>query len=185
MLKPENILDEVDKRLYKISKEVEFPMTKEDKKNIKEMLEYLKKSQIEELSKKYDLRPGMGLSAIQIGLLKRYFVIVEETTKEGQEKKEFKNYVVVNPKIVSHSEELIYSEVGEGCLSVNRDVDGIVPRYARITIEAYDEEGNKISIRAREELSIVFQHEIDHLNGMLFTQRITDDEQIKSTMRAI
>lgn len=185
MLKPENILDEVDKRLYKISEEVQFPLSKEDKKNIKEMLDYLKKSQIETIAEKLNLRPGMGLSAIQIGIPKRYFVIVEETTKEEDKVQKFKNYIIINPKIISHSEELIYSEVGEGCLSVNREVEGIVPRYARITIEAYDENGKKINLRAREELSIAFQHEIDHLNGILFTKRITNDEQIKNTMRAI
>lgn len=45
--------------------------------------------------------------------------------------------------------------------------------------------GNKVSYRGREELSIAFQHEIDHLNGILFTQRIINDEQTKNTMRAI
>ncbi len=185
MLKPEDILDEVDKRLYKISEEVKFPLPKEDKKKIKEMLDYLKKSQIEEIAEKLNLRPGMGLSAVQIGILKRYFVIVEEITTEKDKEQKFKNYVIINPKIISHSEEIIYSEVGEGCLSVNRDVEGIVPRYARTTIEAYDEDGNKFEIRVREELSIAFQHEIDHLNGILFTQRIINDEQTKNTMRAI
>ena len=68
--------------------------------------------------------------------------------------------------------EKIYVELGEGCLSVNREVDGIVPRYARVTIEGYDMDGNKIKIRAREELAIAFQHEIDHLNGILFVDKI-------------
>ena len=131
------------------------------------MLEYLTNSQIEELAEKYDLRPGMGLSAIQIGIPKRYFVVVNEYD-EGK----FENYVIINPKIVSTSQEKIYVEVGEGCLSVNRDVDGIIPRYARVTVEGYDEEGNKIKVRAREELAIAFQHEMDHLNGILFYDHI-------------
>lgn len=167
MLRMKDILDEKDKRLRKVSKEVVFPLTKEDKKNIQDMLEYLKNSQIEELSKKYDLRPGMGLSAIQLGVAKRYFVVVYEYD-EGK----FENYVVINPKIISNSLEKIYVEFGEGCLSVNREVDGIIPRYARVTIEGYDEEGNKIQIRAREELAIAFQHELDHLNGVLFYDHI-------------
>lgn len=185
MLKQEDILDEKNRSLHKISKEVIFPLSKEEKKKIKEMLVYLKKSQIEEIAERLNLRPGMGLAAIQVGIDKRFFVIVEEIDRDENDKQEFNNYVIVNPKLISHSEEMIYSELGEGCLSVNREVPGIVPRYARVTIEAYDENANKINIRAREELSIAFQHEIDHLNGILFTEKITEDEQIKNTMRAI
>ena len=47
-----------------------------------------------------------------------------------------------------------------------------MPRYARVTVEGYDINGKKIRIRAREELAIAFQHEIDHLNGILFTDKI-------------
>ena len=168
MLKNKDILDEKDKRLHKISKEVTFPLDEEDKKTINLIIEYLTNSQIEKLAKKYDLRPGMGMAAIQLGIDKRYFVVVHE-----QEKKEtFKNYIIINPKIVSTSEEMIYVEEGEGCLSVNRDVEGIVPRHARITLEGYDMEGNKIKLRGREELAVAFQHELDHLNGILFTDKI-------------
>ena len=167
MIKMKDIIDEKDKRLRVISKEVSFPLSDEDKKHIDDMLEYLTNSQIEELAEKYDLRPGMGMSAIQLGIPKRYFVVVNEYD-EG----EFENYVIINPKIVSTSQEKIYVELGEGCLSVNREVDGIVPRYARVTVEGYDEEGNKIRVRAREELAIAFQHEIDHLNGILFYDHI-------------
>ena len=139
MLRMKDIIDEKDKRLRKISKEVEFPLTDEDKKHIDDMLEYLTNSQIEELSEKYNLRPGMGLSAIQLGIAKRYFVVVNEYD-EGK----FENYVIINPKIVSTSMEKIYVEMGEGCLSVNRDVDGIIPRYARVTLEGYDIDLKKV-----------------------------------------
>ena len=64
------------------------------------------------------------------------------------------------------------AEAWEGCLSVNREVEGHVKRHARVTIEGFDELGNKIKVRAREELAIAFQHEIDHLNGILFYDRI-------------
>ena len=138
------------------------------------MIDHLTNSQIEELSIKYNLRPGMGLAAPQLGINKNYFVVVHEID-EGV----FDNYVLINPKIISHSEELIYASTGEGCLSVNRDVEGIVPRYARITIEAYDEKGNKFQVRGREELSIAFQHELDHLNGILFFDKIDKKNPFK------
>lgn len=167
MFKKLDILDEKDKRLRMTSKEVTFPLSKEDKKIIQHMIDHLTYSQIEEYEKKYDLRPGTGLAFPQLGFLKRIIVIVDEVGEE-----QFDNYVVINPVIVSHSEEMIAADVGEGCLSVNREIEGHVPRYARVTIEGYDEEGNKIRIRAREELAIAFQHEIDHLNGILFYDRI-------------
>lgn len=174
MLRTKDILDEKNKKLRMISKEVVFPLTKEDKETIDTMLEYLHNSQIEELSEKYDLRPGMGMSAIQLGIPKRYFVVVNEID-EG----EFETYVLINPKIISNSVEKIYVEMGEGCLSVNRPVEGIVPRYARVTVEAYDMEGRLIHIRAREELAICFQHELDHLNGILFTDHIDKKNPFK------
>ena len=182
MLKTKDILDEKDKRLRMISKEVEFPLTKKDKELIETMLTYLRDSQNEELAMKYDLRPGMGMAAIQLGVPKRYFVVVNEID-EG----EFEEYVLINPKIISNSVEKIYVEMGEGCLSVNREVDGIVPRYARVTMEAYDIEGRKIHVRAREELAIAFQHELDHLNGIMFTDHIDKNNPFKDKdqMRAI
>ena len=162
-----NILDEKDKRLRKISEDATFPLTKDDKKLIKQAIDELTYSQIEELAEKYSLRPGMGLAFPQLGLNKRIIIIVHEV-EDGI----FDEYVFVNPKIVSYSEEMIAAEVGEGCLSVNRDVEGHVPRHARVTVEGYDVDGNKIRLRAREELAIAFQHEIDHLNGILFYDRI-------------
>lgn len=174
MLKMKDILDEKDKRLRLVSKDVEFPLSEKEKKTIDEMIEFLRNSQIPELSEKYDLRPGMGLSAIQLGIAKRYFVVVNELDPG-----EFETYVLINPKIISNSVEKIYVEAGEGCLSVNRDVDGIIPRYARVTMEGYDIEGRKIHVRAREELAICFQHEMDHLNGILFMDHIDKKNPFK------
>lgn len=174
MLKMKDILDESNKKLRQISKEVKFPLTNEDIKNIDLMEEYLVNSQIEEKAEEYNLRPGMGLAAIQIGVPKRYIVIVQEV-EEG-----FDSYIVINPKIISNSTEMIYVEDGEGCLSVNRECEGIVPRYARVTVEGYDVDGNKIKIRAREELAIAFQHEIDHLNGILFVDKIDTKNPYKN-----
>ena len=189
VLKTKDILDEKDKRLRQVSKEVTFPLTKEDKETIDIMIKYLHDSQIDELSEKYDLRPGMGLAAIQLGIKKRYFVVVHEYDegkfdnyvifKPDDEKKEFETYILINPKIISNSMEQIYVEEGEGCLSINRPVEGIVPRYARVTMEAYDMEGRKIHVRAREELAICFQHELDHLNGILFIDHIDPKNPFK------
>ena len=92
------ILDEKEKVLHQVSKEVTFPLTDKQKKDIKDMLLYLRMSQIEEYSEKYNLRPGMGLSYVQIGELERIFVICDEV-EEGQ----FEEYVIINPEIISLS----------------------------------------------------------------------------------
>lgn len=175
MIKTSDILDEKDKHLRAKNTDVEFPLNKETKKLINDMLEHLYYSQIEEYSEKYDLRPGMGLAAPQLGVNQRFFVVCHEETENN-----FKNYILINPKMISHSEELIYASEGEGCLSVNREVQGIVPRYARVTFTGYDLDGKPIKYRAREELSIAFQHEMDHLNGILFTDHIDPKDPYKN-----
>lgn len=182
MILTKNILDEKDKRIRKISTDVTFPLEDKYKKFINDSIQMLTLSQIEEEAEKYNLRPGMGLSAVQVGILKRIFVIVYEY-EEGK----FENYIFINPKITSNSEELVYVDGGEGCLSVNREIEGIVPRYARINVEYYDIDGNKQKMRLRDELSIVFQHELDHLNGILFFDHIDKKNPYKNqnNMRAI
>lgn len=171
-----------NKTLHIKSEEVTFPLPKEDVKRIKDMMDYLEMSQIEDIRAKYDLRAGMGLSYIQLGIPKRIFVIVYEV-EEGK----FDRYIVINPKIKSESEEIVYIEEGEGCLSINRPTVGIVPRHARLTLQAYNEKGEEYTLRVREELAVCFQHEIDHLNGILFTDKIDPKNPFKGkdTFRAI
>ena len=96
------ILDEKDKRLRMKSEEVTFPLSKEEKQTIKDIIEYLEMSQIDEYIEKYELRAGWGLAYIQIGIPKRIFILVQEV-EEGK----FEKYVVINPKIKSMSEEIV------------------------------------------------------------------------------
>lgn len=168
------ILDEKDKRLHQVSKEVTFPLDEETKQKIYDCLDYLEASQNEEIAEKYNLRAGMGLSFCQIGIMKRIFVVSEDFG-DGT----FGRYIIINPKLVSYSEEKIYVGEGEGCLSVNREVQGIVPRYARIKVKAYNEFGEEIEIRAREDIAIAFQHEMDHLDGILFVDKIDPKNPFK------
>lgn len=169
------IIDEKNPILRKKSVDVTFPLDDKTKKLIEDSHIYLEMSQMEEYIEKYDLRAGMGLSFVQIGILKRIFIVSEEL-EDGS----FKRYTLINPKVISRSEELIYVGEGEGCLSVNRPVEGIVPRHARITVEAYDIDGNKFTIRVREDISIAFQHELDHLDGILFIDRIDNKNPFKN-----
>ena len=167
MLKTTDILDEKEKVLHQKCKEVVFPLTDKDKKTINDIYEYLRLSQNEDEAERLNLRAGMGLAFPQLGKLKRIFVISYKTEDD-----DFIEYTVINPKIISYSNEMVYVEEGEGCLSVNREVKGIVPRHARVTVGFYDEEGKYQEVRVREEIAVAFQHEIDHLDGIMFYDRI-------------
>lgn len=170
------ILDEKNKILHEISEEVSFPINDETKKLIYDAIEYLEVSQDEETAEKYNLRAGMGLAFVQMGILKRIFVIANK----NEETNDFEEYIIINPKIISSSEELVYVGEGEGCLSVNRPVDGIVPRHARINVSYQDIDGNNKNVRVREDIAIAFQHEIDHLNGLLFVDKIDKKNPYKN-----
>lgn len=177
MLTMNDVIREGHSALRKTAKEVDLPPSEEDQLLLKKMMEFLVHSQDPELAEKYELRPGVGLAAPQIDVSKRMIVI--RTTDHNEELIE---YALFNPKIISHSIETTYLEGGEGCLSVDREVPGIVPRYIRIKIEAYDINGQKIVKRLRGFLAIVFQHELDHLNGIMFYDRIDNDDPYKITL---
>ncbi|WP_251555107.1 peptide deformylase [Neobacillus muris] len=168
-----DIVQEGAKILRKVTEEVKLPVSKEDQDALQCMLQYLKNSQNPEVAKKYRLRPGSGLSANQIGLDKRMFAALFD---DGQKDLEC---MLLNPKIISHSLNMIYLPQGEGCLSVDRDVKGFVPRYERIKVKAYDITGQEVILKFKGYGSIVIQHEIDHLNGIMFYDRIHKENPFK------
>lgn len=111
-----------------------------------------------------------GLSAPQIGKLLRICVARRFIKNPNDPEKEItKEYVLVNPKIVTASEEK--STHWEGCLSIP-DTFGLVERPAKIKIKAQDENGDEINIKTTGFFATVIQHEIDHLDGILFTSKI-------------
>ena len=153
--------------MKKKSLPVSLPLSAEDKKTLDDMSEYLKLSQDEEYSKKHNVRPGIGLAAIQIGLLKRMFVIYYQ--KEDQ----VVEYQLVNPKIIEYSIRKCALKDGEGCLSVDGEHPGYAHRYYKIRMEAYDAlTDEEIIITARGFDAIVLQHEHDHLDGKFFYDHI-------------
>ena len=121
------------------AQDVNIPLSKEDEELIVSMMEYVYNSCDPELNEKYDLRPAVGLAAPQLGILKKMIAIVAPD-ENGVEHE----FALINPKLISYSDEMIAAEAGEGCLSVNRDVEGHVKRHARVTVEGYDVDGNKI-----------------------------------------
>ena len=132
--------------------------------------------------------PGVGLAAPQVAVSQR-LVVVEYADDEDDELSENeaapaavkKLYVLVNPEIVEKSEEMVLGI--EGCLSVP-DLVGEVDRHERITVKALNRHGQPIKIKAEGWLARIFQHEIDHLEGIIYTDRTDkvwkpgDDEEI-------
>jgi len=176
----DNIIREGHPTLRKLAEEVSLPASKEDKETLTTMIEYVKNSQDPEIAEKYGLRPGVGLAAPQINVSKRMIAIHAMDEKGIQH-----SYALFNPKIVSHSVEKSYLTSGEGCLSVDRAVPGIVPRYARIRVKAVNIEGEQIDIRLKGLLAIIFQHEIDHLNGIMFYDHINKENPFQEPENAI
>jgi peptide deformylase len=174
MITMNDIIREGHPSLRKVAEEVAIPPSAEDKEILNSLLEYVKNSQDPETAQKYGLRSGIGLAAPQINILKR-MIAVHVTDSKG----ELYSYALFNPKIVSHSVEKAYLTSGEGCLSVDRQVPGYVPRYARITIKGTDIEGNPVKVRLKGMPAIVFQHEIDHLNGVMFYDHIDQDNPLQ------
>ena len=146
---------------------VPLPLSAEDKEILDTMLDYIKKSQDDEYAKKHNIRAGIGMAAIQIGILKRMFVIYYQREDEVVE------YQLVNPKIIEYSFRKCALKDGEGCLSVDGEHPGYAHRYYKIKMEAYDAlTDQEIIITARGFDAIVLQHEYDLLDGKFFYDRI-------------
>ena len=113
---------------------------------------------------------GVGLAAPQVGVLLRLFVVELPEDEENEQPAE--TYIVFNPEVVKGKGE----EIGyEGCLSIPGYI-GEVARQEEITVKGLDERGRKVRLRVEGYLARVFQHEIDHLNGILYTDRLTDPD---------
>jgi peptide deformylase len=129
--------------------------------------------------------PGVGLAAPQVAVSQRLAVIEyapgSEDLPEDAEPPEPKLYIILNPEITTKSEEMV--EGAEGCLSIP-GYAGNVLRHKAITIKALNRKGRPIKIKAEGWLARIFQHEIDHLDGVLFIDKATkvwkmkDDETV-------
>jgi peptide deformylase len=112
------------------------------------------------------LAPGVGLAAPQVGESLR--LIVVEYGEEEEEDTPPKLYVVANPEITRTSQETLVG--AEGCLSIP-GVQGDVERFAAVTVKGLNRHGRPMTVKAKGWLARIFQHEIDHLDGILFVDR--------------
>lgn len=117
-----------------------------------------------------DHEVGVALAAVQVNKLWR--VVVVRNDFDNKKDREFA--VFINPTIAKYHGDI--EEDYEGCLSI-RDIYGKVPRYTKVKIDALNEEGKPFRINAEGFLARVFQHEIDHTNGVMYIDHIQDNEE--------
>jgi peptide deformylase len=123
---------------------------------------------------------GAGLAATQVGWMRRVFVVEASTGPEGEQTPEM---VLINPKIVSTSGTM---KSEEGCLSIPGIV-GVLNRFAHVVVEALDLDGKPIRVEGTKLMAAVLQHETDHLNGILFIEKLSpaDRQRTKKPLREL
>ena len=184
MYKKEDITIEGNPILREKCDRVRFPLTKEDKETLKQLHEYMVVSEIDELVKKYGIRPGVGIAAPQVGVKKRMFAM--NCTDFLDEKQTKYSYTVINPEIIAKSELMVYLPGGEGCLSVNRNTEGLVtPRHYKIIakcalFDTITEKVRNVKLTLEGYPAIVFQHENDHLDGIMYVDKMFKPEELDS-----
>ena len=171
-----DIIREGHPTLRAIAEKVTFPLSDQEIILGEKMMQFLHHSQDPVMAEKLGLRGGVGLAAPQLDISKRIIAVLvpNPEDEEGNPPKEAYSIqeVMYNPKIVSHSVQDAALGDGEGCLSVDRNVPGYVVRHARVTVDYFDKTGEKHRIKLKGYNSIVVQHEIDHINGVMFYDRI-------------
>lgn len=179
MFRTIKIIDESIDSLHEVSKEVNIPINEEDRNYALTLYQYVIKSQNKEISEQYNIRPGVGVASPQTGINKRMFAI------HAYDEDKVLSLVIINPKIISTNKELIYLNGGEGCLSVNRQTTGVTPRYSKITVQGFvfdfdKKVFNKKKFMLKDYFAIVFQHEYDHLDGILYVDKLIDEKEAQS-----
>lgn len=122
---------------------------------------------IDEMIETMRAAPGVGLAAPQIGVSQRV-IVVEYAEPRDDEEAPPKLYVVINPEILRPSQEML--DGTEGCLSIPGFL-GEVQRHQAVSVRGLDRNGNPFRLKAKNWLARIFQHEIDHLDGVLFIDR--------------
>lgn len=181
MLTMKDIIKDGHPTLREKAQDVELPLSDEERETLKSMREFLINSQDEKTANKYGLRSGVGLAAPQINVPKRMIAVYLPDDGDG------KSYdlMLVNPKVMSHSIQEAYLPTGEGCLSVDEDIPGLVHRKYRVTVQAKDIDGKDVKLRLKGYPAVVVQHEIDHLNGIMFYDYIDKDQPLQPHDNAV
>lgn len=152
-------------------KTADFDFSKFSKKEINELIKKMKEAMLK--------ADGIGLSANQIGLNLKFF-IAKILQIEGDKIIGENFYEIFNPEIIKYSKET--SKIEEGCLSVP-EIYGEVERPEKIILTCFDKNNQKIKIKAEGLIARIFQHETDHLNGILFIDKAKNLHKINNEIK--
>ena len=126
----------------------------------------------------YDYPLDYDWSTDEILIVINLYNAVEKAYEEGNMTHK-EEWALVNPKLVAYTQKEAYIKAGEGCLSVPEDLQGYVPRHAKVVVEAYDAITDKqVKITARGFFSMCLQHEMDHLDGILYYDHFNKDNPL-------
>jgi peptide deformylase len=136
---------------------------------VRQLIEDMKEATIDwENSRAHEV--GVALAAVQINHLER--VVVVRNNFDNKEDHSFT--IFINPVITKYEGEIVADY--EGCLSV-KDIYGMVPRHTKVRVKAMGEDGREFRVTAEGFLARIFQHEIDHTNGIVFIDHIKNDDK--------
>ena len=181
-----NLTKEINSKIMTIREIVTTPspVLRESAKSLRQVTPETR-TLIEDMIETLRAAPGVGLAAPQIGVSQRIIVIefAEESDDPEAPPKPSKLYALVNPEIVRHSRDSVVGT--EGCLSVPGFV-GDVERAESVTVQALDRHGKPLRIKAKGWLARIFQHEIDHLDGVLYIDRASqvwrlEEDELETT----
>ena len=176
MILDKDIVKEGTPSLNQVCEKVKLPLSKADFDLAFNMYQYLVISENEEECKRYNIRPGVGIAAPQVGRNIRMFAM--NAVDFLDEKQPKYSYVIINPEIIERSKEMTYLPGGEGCLSVVRPTNELVtPRHVRIVakcaiLDIATRKIKNVKMTLVGYPAIVFQHEYDHLDGILYTSKM-------------
>lgn len=191
LIKPNHLIDMTDiirdghPTLRQKSANVALPLKDEDIILGEKMMQFLKHSQDPVMAEKLGLRGGVGLAAPQLDISRQIMAVLIPNLEDADGNPPREAYqlqeIMYNPKIIAHSVQNAALADGEGCLSVDRPVEGYVIRHSRITVEYLNKQGEICRLKLKGYPAIVVQHEIDHLNGIMFYDRIDPNNPFAKT----
>ena len=151
------------------------PVLRQKAKTVKDPTDHALQQLMDDMLETMRAAPGVGLAAPQVAVGRRIAVIeyaeaLPEDAPSGTPEPKPKRYVIVNPEIIMRSDDMV--DGVEGCLSLPGYL-GNVLRHEAVVVKALNRKGKPVKIKAHGWLARIFQHEIDHLNGVLFTDLAT------------
>lgn len=167
------IVKDNKKTLLNECKSVNIPLNKNDELIMLKMIDWVRASQDKTFNANQEMTEAIGIAAPQIGANIKMYYILLPIFDEKNNKTNYIEHALINPKINGKSKQIAALKSGEGCLSVEKNHEGLVPRSYKIHVSGYDFlKKTYVNLIVRNYEAIVFQHEQDHLEKKLYYHHI-------------